>query len=794
MKQIIIRFLNKFYEVYRLSYKHLGRTVFVGLHIALILLLASATIVSVFVYSGTAHAMTEGGDTVVVDPNTEEPISILENSREPETPNIEVIVPSLDNSEEFAYIQILTVTGGILKTSDVNPITLGEDNNFELVYFGRVSFVFTPAANRNTDASFTYRLVNFNDAIDASSPSTVTIPITPVDVAPTMTTANGFTGTGLTGTYYKTDYNLTGTSAVRLDSSIDFNSTITTPNPTTVWGMSGMNPEDFSVRWTGQFKAPTDGDYKFMTTSDDGVRLWIDGDNQIDNWTTHASTDDESSTLHFAAGSIHDIELDYYERGGGEVIDLQWQLPGENSYEDIPTSALFPGSIRPQLTYLSGGAATYADDGISIHDVDSTTLTSANVAIVNNYHSSEDSLEFTNQNGITGSWDSDSGELSLTGTSSIANYQTALRSVKYYNSNPNPNDETRTIHFMVNDGEEDSNYTTRDIVFSQVNNPPEIIEGESVDVTMDEDGNTTPFNLTLNADDPNFQTVSWTIKTGPGHGTASVDSPGSTVSVHYTPATHYSGDDSFVVQADDGDGGQDTIIVNVTVSPFTDDDNINTSVEDAGPNSGDANNDGTIDSRQSNVSSFLNHVTNSYVSVAIDNTCSLSDVSVANNGLVSTDEAGYKYPLGMVNFSADCGTAGAEATVTQYYFDPPSGDFILRKNIDGNYETVPDATITQTKINGQSVLEVSYKIKDGGNLDEDTLANGTIVDPVGLAQAVTQSDAAEAASNDSNQSSPEVPKTGLAQENRWLDILSILVGFSLISGLLVLRRRKVNVK
>lgn len=691
--------------------------------------------------SGIAHALDVGGDTSVVDPTTEEPISILENAREPESPNIRIKIPLISGvgaDDGRYYVGINLVTGGTIKYEG-QPIELGENGSWLPTNGdGSLDFWFTPAANRNTDASFTYVLYHYDEnweSYDTSAESTVTVPITPVDVAPTLTTANGFTGTGLTGTYYLGDYNLTGPSSVRLDPTIDFESSISDPNPTTVWGMPGMNPEDYSVRWTGKIKAPADGDYTLRTISDDGVRLWVDGNDEIDNWTTHAPVNDYTDTLHFTAGSLHTIELDYYERGGGEKINLSWMYSGQEDYTTVPTSALFDGSVRPQLTYLSGGSATYADDAVTIGDVDSTTMSGATVSLVGNYHSSEDSLQFTNQNGITGLWNSGTGVLTLSGTAPIADYQTALRSIKYYNSNSSPNTDTRTLHFTVNDGEEDSNYTSRDIVFSDENDPPEIIQGDSTNVTMSEDSDPTPFSLELNAQDPNFQPISWSISSGATHGTASVDASGGTVNVHYTPNLHYTGTDSFVVQASDGDGGTDSIIVNVTIQSFTDNDGIDTSVEDTAPNNGDANNDGIIDSKQSNVASFINSDTGRHITIAVDDGCTLSDVSAQSLAAIGINDKGYSYPLGLTDFTADCDTDGYTTTVTQYYFNPPSGNFVARKVVNGVYEAIPNASVARQTIGGQSVLVISYQITDGSPLDADGSSNGTIVDPAGPAEA-----------------------------------------------------------
>ena len=75
----------------------------------------------------------------------------------------------------------------------------------------------------------------------------------------------------------------------------------------------------------------------------------------------------------------------------------------------------------------------------------------------------QDVLGFTNQNGISGSFDAPSGVLTLTGTASVANYQTARRTVTYVNTSEAPSTATRTISFVVRDGNDPSNTATRNI-------------------------------------------------------------------------------------------------------------------------------------------------------------------------------------------------------------------------------------------------------------------------------------------------------------------------------------------
>jgi parallel beta-helix repeat protein len=121
--------------------------------------------------------------------------------------------------------------------------------------------------------------------------------------------------------------------------------------------------------------------------------------------------------------------------------------------------------------------------------------------------------------------------------------------------------------FKANDGTVDSNIATVSITVTAVNNAPVITEGASVNVTMSEDGSITPFSLNLHATDVDGgDTITWSISTPAGHGTASASGTGTSKAIAYTPALHYIGADSFVVQVADGSGYTDTITVNVIIT------------------------------------------------------------------------------------------------------------------------------------------------------------------------------------------------------------------------------------
>lgn len=196
---------------------------------------------------------------------------------------------------------------------------------------------------------------------------------------------------------------------------------------------------------------------------------------------------------------------------------------------------------------------------------------------------------------------------------------------------------------------------------------------------------------------------------------------------------------------------------------------------------GDANGDETPDRTQEYVSAFTSPVTNKPVALEVDGACTLSDVSVKTEAQAGTDTDHY-YPLGLLDFTADCGEDGFTSTIKQIYYDPPAGEFVVRKVLNGSYQTIDSATVTRTTINGRDVLVVEYEITDGGVLDADGEENGIIVDPAGPALAGAGDVVAAPAS-------AGVPNTGLASVSLITPIVIGLTGLGLI-GLVSLERSR----
>jgi hypothetical protein len=137
------------------------------------------------------------------------------------------------------------------------------------------------------------------------------------------------------------------------------------------------------------------------------------------------------------------------------------------------------------LAYTEGDGPVNITGTIAVTDADNTSLSSAVISIFTNYQNGEDVLSFTNANGITGSWNASTGQLSLSGSATLANYRTALRAVRYTNSSATPSNLTRTVTFRVNDGTDNSNTQSRNISVASTNSAPVLsaIEAGALDYT-----------------------------------------------------------------------------------------------------------------------------------------------------------------------------------------------------------------------------------------------------------------------------------------------------------------------
>jgi hypothetical protein len=158
---------------------------------------------------------------------------------------------------------------------------------------------------------------------------------TPTPVVPTSSPQESTdlfpAGNGLVGTYFASK-NLTSPKIIRVDSQINFNWDKTSPAPQ-------INKTNYSVRWVGKIFAPTSAKCRFLTRSDDGVRLWINGQLIIDHWEDQYSSEREGS-IYLEGNKKYDIKLEYYQNKAKASITLRWDAPGY-PYQIIPAQFLF---------------------------------------------------------------------------------------------------------------------------------------------------------------------------------------------------------------------------------------------------------------------------------------------------------------------------------------------------------------------------------------------------------------------------------------------------------------------
>jgi hypothetical protein len=141
------------------------------------------------------------------------------------------------------------------------------------------------------------------------------------------------TGAGLKGEYFN-NMTVTGTVVRTRTEAVNFNWGTASPG-------TGVYKDKFSARWTGTVEASSTGNFQFQTYSDDGVRLWINGVQVINNWTNHSATTNTTATIALTAGGRYTIRMEYYENGGQAVAQLRWKTPGSSSYVTIPASRLY---------------------------------------------------------------------------------------------------------------------------------------------------------------------------------------------------------------------------------------------------------------------------------------------------------------------------------------------------------------------------------------------------------------------------------------------------------------------
>jgi hypothetical protein len=127
------------------------------------------------------------------------------------------------------------------------------------------------------------------------------------------------------------------------------------------WGDPGsphalVNVDDFACRFTGEVEAEFTETYTFCVMTDDGQRLWVDGQPIIDMWVQQGMVE-HRGTIDLVAGQRYSIELWMYEHGGGAGCELRWLSPSTPK-QIVPQAALSPPVRATGPSPVNGATGT----------------------------------------------------------------------------------------------------------------------------------------------------------------------------------------------------------------------------------------------------------------------------------------------------------------------------------------------------------------------------------------------------------------------------------------------------
>ena len=123
-----------------------------------------------------------------------------------------------------------------------------------------------------------------------------------------------------------------------------------------------INADNISARWVGILYCPTSGECLFDSLTDDGVRLWVDGELVIDSWVFQGASHRQGG-IDLRQG-YHELRLEWFEGGGGLAQVLSWQPAGATSLA-LVTFAL-PSLPSITITEPNGGETWFIGSTVTI--------------------------------------------------------------------------------------------------------------------------------------------------------------------------------------------------------------------------------------------------------------------------------------------------------------------------------------------------------------------------------------------------------------------------------------------
>ena len=414
------------------------------------------------------------------------------------------------------------------------------------------NMTYTPAANYNSSDSFTFKV---NDGTVGSNVATVGITITPVNDTPV---ANGQSVT----TPEDTSKPITLTASDPDGDSLTF-SIVAQPTHGTLSGPAPNVTYTPALNYNGSdsftFKA-NDGLVDSPTAT---VSITVNPVNDPPVAVNDAYTTNEDTLLSSAAPGVLSNDTDV-DAGGTKTAVL---VTGPTHAASFTVNANGSFSYMPAGGYNGSDSFTYkANDGTDASNVATVSITvsavnDAPVAANDTYSTNEDTPLTVAAPGVLGNDTDAEGNVLTVVTprpiSGPAHGTLTFNADGSFSYTPASGyNGSDSFTYKTSDGTADSNVATVSVTVSPVNDPPSA-NGQAVTTAED-----TAKPITLTASDPDGNPLTYSIVTGPTHGTLSGTAP----NVTYTPAANYNGADSFTFKVNDGtvDSSAATVTISVT--------------------------------------------------------------------------------------------------------------------------------------------------------------------------------------------------------------------------------------
>lgn len=173
--------------------------------------------------------------------------------------------------------------------------------------------------------------------------------------------------------------------------------------------------------------------------------------------------------------------------------------------------------------------------------------------------------------------------------------------------------------------------------------------------------------------------------------------------------------------------------LDIELSGFGDNDSdgVLSSVEDIAPNGGDGNYDGLADSQQNNVASF-NAITGEYLSLVVDDSHVVTNISVASDDQSNDLPAGILFKHGIIEYEVILDSPGAiiEVGLVLPSGDAPSAFYLYGETADNNtphwYQYPATQILPNVSLTSSIKNLIKLTVQDGGLADKDQEVNGRI--------------------------------------------------------------------